>query len=247
MKRIYFDTFYKDELVIDDTNIYHYIVHVLRWKKGDSFIFFNGKEWMDYVYVIECIEKKYIFLKHVHTISKEFACLQYWNKVYLYHALPNRSSKIEEIIALWVQIWIHAFYFFESLHSQEKKESFLARIPRYKKIAIESAELSFRNDIPRIDWFDFNAVSLENLSGEKIVLDITNDACLLQEYVPCAFPIHVFVWPEGWWGQREREFFFSTWFQPISLGPYVLRCQVAWFLTWFYFLQTSFSISHLKK
>jgi RsmE family RNA methyltransferase len=237
MQRIYIENLetVNFNFVLKDKNIIHQLSRVLRSKPWDEIIFFDGKDYFDYIFKIKEISKTEIFFEQIWRIEKN-------NKLdfelNLFQAIPNKMDKIESIIKNWTQIWVSNFLFFKATHSQklivsDKKED------RLRKIIIESVELCGRNDIP---WLIIGEkINFLNLSWKNIFLHTKDDKSkkLKDLKVNGDKIINLFIWPEGWFSNDEIWRFEKNNFEKVFLWDNILRTELAWIASSFYLIQNN--------
>ncbi|MEO6828611.1 MAG: RsmE family RNA methyltransferase [Acidobacteriaceae bacterium] len=120
----------------------------------------------------------------------------------------------------------------------ERSEKHLAqaaakRVDRWRKIARESAQQSRRSDIleiaeplPLLQWWnqDFDGVRLL-LSEYERTQSLRHS--LLSKTMEGSKNIYAAIGPEGGWTEREITGFAERGWQPVSLGPRILRAETA--------------------
>ena len=105
------------------------------------------------------------------------------------------------------------------------------RVERWRRIAREAAKQSRRSDIPGVD--DVlplkSAVHIKPAVGLSLLLAeqerTTTLYAALEPSRPT--PIHIAVGPEGGWTAEEEGIFLTEGWQPVSLGPRILRAETA--------------------
>ncbi len=106
------------------------------------------------------------------------------------------------------------------------------RVERWRKIALESAQQSRRDDIPEIaDPLPLAQWLKEHLDGLRILLSEHERAqslrTVLQEELSPEKNIYAAIGPEGGWTERELAGFAEHGWQSVSLGPRILRAETA--------------------
>ncbi len=235
MQRIYVEywNLWEETFLLDEKEIMHQILKVLRWKVGDEFMFFDGKNLIDYKYRITSIDKKNIFFHLQEKVSKKPEKID----LYLFQALPNKIDKIEDIIEKWTQIGYSKFIFFESNRSQS---IFLSenKLQRFQKIIQESSELSGRNVIPEIIFTQ--DIELESINWESFYFHTQDNQSHLLKNIDFSHKrYNLFIWPEWGFDESEIQAFDQNNFKKIYLGDNILRTQTAAITTWFYFIQST--------
>lgn len=116
------------------------------------------------------------------------------------------------------------------------------RIERWRKIARESAQQSRRGDVPEISDTMRLPVLFASCSelprGARLLLSEREDAAMLQDLqeeiakgtAPGVEPhakVYAAIGPEGGWTDTEITMFAEHHWQPVSLGPRILRTETA--------------------
>ncbi len=220
---------------ISDVYLIHQIIKVLRAKLWDKFIFFNWEDFIDYIFELKEIEKKYLWFEQVWRIEKNN---QSKLEINLFQAIPNKIDKIESIIKNWTQIWISNFLFFRADRSQ-KLNIVDKKIDRLRKIILEASEQCSRNIIPEIIFWDKPV--LTNLEWKNIFLHTQNKKSELLRNLDLKNEkvVNIFIGPE--WGFSDDEVwkFERNNFERIFLWDNILRTELAWISTWFYIIQNN--------
>ncbi|MBW7954936.1 16S rRNA (uracil(1498)-N(3))-methyltransferase [Candidatus Gracilibacteria bacterium] len=233
MQRFYLNTDILgiNEFILKDEEIIYQLSKVLRAKKGEKIIFFDGINLTDFIYEINLIEKKSIILNFVSKINKE----NIKKDLNLYQALPNKLDKIEEIIQKGTEIGYNNFYFYKSNRSQNIQLS-PNKLVRLEKIIKEATEQSNRNTIPKIIFL--TKLDLINIIGENIFFhtNLDNSKKLSELSLNFTKKINIFVGPEGGFDEKENEIFLKNKFIKINLGNNILRTENTPIVVGFYIL-----------
>jgi 16S rRNA (uracil1498-N3)-methyltransferase len=109
-----------------------------------------------------------------------------------------------------------------------------ARVERWRRVAREAAKQSRRSDVPTVE----DVVTLK--AGVRIKAAAPGLSLLLaeqersttlyaamQQAAKGSAPVHLAVGPEGGWTAEEETLFGSEGWQPVSLGPRILRAETA--------------------
>ena len=113
-----------------------------------------------------------------------------------------------------------------------------ARIDRWRRIVSEAARQSRRSDVPVVeDVLPVRSAVLNKARQPGLNLLLAEQErsttlyaalqLLLQPVVPQTPPIHFAIGPEGGWTDEEESLFVSESWQPVSLGPRILRAETA--------------------
>jgi len=235
MQRIYLENtdLSQNNIILKDKELVHQLTKVLRVRIWEEIILFDGINSSDIIFTIIEIWKKEISLEKI-SENKNNSEIDF--ELSLYNALPNKLEKIEYIIQKWTEIGFTQFNFFRTDRSQKLIISDNKKI-RLEKIIIEAAEQSGRVIIPQInisDTFDIN-----NLPDGKNLFFHTqnNNSRDLKSIEKKSWEkINLFVWPEGWWSEREVEILEKN-TSRIHLGNRILRTETTGIVTGFYIIQ----------
>jgi len=100
MQRFYIPYFRKQDIfIIQDKDIFHQLVKVLRVREWEKIIFFDWVKNLDFIYEIIEINKKDINLKFSWELEKNTELNFELN---LFQAMPNKLEKIEYILQKWM-------------------------------------------------------------------------------------------------------------------------------------------------
>ena len=236
MQRFYVDSdlLWKNEYNIIDMDILFQLIKVMRVKKWDKLVLFNGFYEIDYVYKIIEIKKREIILNFIEQIEKDSEINL---DLVLYWAFPNKIEKIEYILQKWVEIWFKKFVFFKSQRSQKLNLS-ENKIIRFNKIMIEATEQSGWNILPELIFED--KLDL-NIKWNNIFFHTENNNSKKLKDIQLNFtqPINLFVWPEWWFDEKEIETFNKNKFQNIHLWNRILRTETVWIVVGFYIIHNN--------
>ena len=245
MQRFHIPYFEKQEFfIIEDKNIFHQLVKVLRIKEWKKVIFFDWKIQKDYIYEIIEINKKTIKTYFIEEIDKETE-LEF--ELNLFQALPNKLEKIEYILQKWVEVWIKNFVFYRSERSQKLIIS-NKKFDRLYKILLEAVEQCWRNIIPsfKLEAEDYKWKFLSNFEWDEYMKVWKNAIFLhtedkesknLQDYISSIVwnieKQDIYIWPEWWFSEEEISYFERNNFSRIHLWNRILRTETAWIVVWF--------------
>jgi 16S rRNA (uracil1498-N3)-methyltransferase len=113
-----------------------------------------------------------------------------------------------------------------------------ARVERWRRVAREAAKQSRRSDVPVVeDLLPLKAaVRIRPLKpGLSLLLAEQERSTTLYAAMQLTLgrpstekpPVHLAVGPEGGWTAEEEALFVSEGWQPVSLGPRILRAETA--------------------
>ena len=113
-------------------------------------------------------------------------------------------------------------------------QSALKRSERWRRIALEASKQSRRTDIPNIaDPIPLKQALAEEKSPTRILLSETEQTLTLTEALKAATSSQpetdtaLAIGPEGGWTPEEMSLFTEHQWQPVTLGPRILRAETA--------------------
>ena len=113
-------------------------------------------------------------------------------------------------------------------------QSALKRSERWRRIALEASKQSRRTDIPHIaDPIPLKQALAEETSPTRILLSETEQTLTLTAALKAATSSQqetdtaLAIGPEGGWTPEEMSLFTQHQWQPVTLGPRILRAETA--------------------
>lgn len=218
---------FENKIIISDSD-YHHISKVMRMKVGDSVICCDGTK--SYKCVISQISINDVILEIVEVLNenKELPV-----KVTIAHGITRRE-KMEEVIDKITQLGA-SFYLpinMERCNVKFNDEKLDRKMERMNKIAKEASEQSHRTALLEVlkpitfkemvnlkDQYDLCLYAYEITSKDKPLKQV------LKEY--SYKNILILFGPEGGISDKEVDFLNKNNFLPVSLGPRILRTEVA--------------------
>jgi len=210
----------------------HHMIQVMRMSSGDDvYVVADGKTYT--MTILEGTSKSVLLqMKETHEQTTEMPV-----KVSIVCGLP-KGDKLELITQKATELGMHTLYPFEAKRSIVKwdKQKNEKKIARLQKIAKEAAEQSHRSFIPLIH----KPISLTELLEISKSYDVKfvadeEDAKLEQRQkfadqlkkVYDKQSILIVFGPEGGLDRQEVQLLLENEFQPIALGPRILRTETA--------------------
>lgn len=225
LNRFYVNKPLGEETFTDDVPLVHQIKNVLRLKKDDCIVFFNGSDSIDYLYTIASIEKNAVHLR----LSEKKDTGKSGETTVLYLSLIKKEL-FELAVLKATELGVSHIVPVVSLHTNK---NFLQQ-KRLQTIIIEASEQSGRNTLPiLLPEVKLSEIvsSLETLSVEKehaFALSLFGESALLHlKTVEKTEPVAFIVGPEGGWSSEEEQFFVDKKVKRISLSHNVLRAETA--------------------
>ncbi|MFJ8063057.1 16S rRNA (uracil(1498)-N(3))-methyltransferase [Psychrobacillus sp. NPDC096426] len=210
----------------------HHMIQVMRMSSGDEvYVVAGGKTYT--MTIIEGTSKSVLLqIKETHEQSNEMPV-----KVSIVCGLP-KGDKLELITQKATELGMHTLYPLEAKRSIVKwdKQKNEKKIARLQKIAKEAAEQSHRSFIPLIH----KPISLTELLEISKSYDVKfvadeEDAKLIkrQKFADQLKKVYdkqsilIVFGPEGGLDRQEVQLLLENKFQPIALGPRILRTETA--------------------
>lgn len=215
--------------------IYHHAIDVLRMKVHDEFELVTDDQLVYHCELIKVNRQEGYFV----VLNQIDRNVEMPLKVTIVCGV-SKGDKAEEIVKKGTQLGAFCFIFFNSRYSvaRWKNERHAKKIKRLQTIALNAAEQSHRNHVPRVIWAnslsdilqisessDFKIVAYEEAAkqGEKSVLSqIVKQAKQLKSP-----SIVALFGPEGGIAPEEIDRLVSAKFQCAGLGPRILRAETA--------------------
>ena len=234
MQRYFVNEAYWEEneltIVGDD---YHHIANVMRMKPGDQIIC-NHPSGHAYLCLIDQIDDQQVYLSQLEHLNDQ---VELPIHITLIQGLP-KGDKLEWIVQKSTELGVDSIIPFNSARSIVKWDGKKQRkkVERLQKIAKEAAEQSHRTTLPTVELphsIKQLLTSMENFEHKFIAYEETTRTVStkkLQTYFAQIKPgqsVAIAVGPEGGFTEKEMEQFYDANFQPIRLGPRILRTETA--------------------
>ena len=218
---------FENKIIISDSD-YHHITKVMRMKEGDSVICCDGTK--SYKCVISHISTSDVILEIVEVLNekKELPI-----KVTIAHGITRRE-KMEEVIDKITQLGA-SFYLpvnMERCNVKFNDEKLDRKMERMNKIAKEASEQSHRTSLLEVlkpvtfkemmnlkEQYDLRLYAYEITSKDKPLKQVLKE----NKYKN----IIILFGPEGGISNKEVDILNKNNFLPVSLGPRILRTEVA--------------------
>lgn len=204
------------------------ITKVLRLKKGDTIVVFDGKG-MEYTVQLDVMVSNGVggFI-----VQKQHSVTEPATSVTLYQALTSRD-KFGTILQKCTEIGIASFVPVETKRSLLKRKDIKAeKLLRWQRIVQEASEQSERGSVPVVNepLFFEDALKRAGTDGVSLVAWEDEQVQSLQDLcatIPSQTPIALFIGPEGGFEEKEIEQAHLLGAKTISLGPRILRTETA--------------------
>lgn len=218
-----------DSLEISGKNAHH-IANVLRYKPGDKIKISNGAQ--DGIGVIQNIDKRKLKIK-IKIIEKNNV-IKIWPIITIYQGLL-KGEKMDFVVQKNTEIGMSKLIplITERTVVNPSDQKINNKIKRWEKIAEAASKQCMRPDIPSIGQvMRFNEAIINSKRHEKklILWELEETASLKHVLKNVNRSIHhiaILIGPEGGFTEDEVRNAVKAGFQPISLGPRILRSETA--------------------
>ncbi len=202
----------------------HHAVRALRLQAGEEVVLFNGRGG-EYAATIESIAKAAVTVR-----IEAFSAIERESPlaVTLLQGLSS-GDRMDLTVQKSVELGVHAIQPVATEKSVVRLagERAAARCEHWRRIAIASCEQCGRNRIPEI----LPPLPLARYAAPadalKLVLAPDAGASLKQAIHGNAATIVLAVGPEAGFSETEERLLVATGFQPVTLGPRILRTETA--------------------
>ena len=205
----------------------HHIVDVMRLKKGDEVVAFDGIG-TEFKGIIKDIEKKSVIVA-IQEKSKQPALK---TNITLAQAIP-KSERMYYIIQKCTELGVRAIIpmVTERTIVRIKKPKQDRRLLRWSKIATGAAKQCGRSDVPRIEEISSfkNVVKKSSGYSIKIMPSLIGERKEIGQLVssPKTDNALLLIGPEGGFSPAEVKLAGENGISLVSLGPYTLRSDTA--------------------
>lgn len=223
--RLYINSILKvnTELTLDKEQS-HYLARVLRAKLNQHIILFNGQSNYEFKGTIIDINKNALTIKIENQVVKS---IESPLSIHLGQSI-SKGEKLDFIIQKASELGAKEITPLITERSEARRTNLEKKLLHWQKIAISAAEQSGRIYITKIntpilinDWLNLNhshAITLDPLASCKINSDL---------FQTPPVKLSILIGPEGGLSLEEIKVAKASNFQPISLGPRVLRTETA--------------------
>lgn len=156
--------------------------------------------------------------------------------VRLFQALPKQLSKFEEVLKHGTEVGVAEFYPLVTAHCELRE---LRRRDRMEQILKEAAEQSERGKVPVLGPLVTLGDLLKNglpteLEADLNLLATPRTSVEIATILKAAGPlrtVNLFIGPEGCFSKAEVQAAHALGFKSFSLGPRILRTEIAGVVT----------------
>ena len=213
-----------------DGDIYNHMVRVLRLGTGDA-VQLADEKGVIHSGLIDQVARERV------TVKITSSCLAADSetaapRITICQALP-KGDKIDLILQKGTELGAHDFWLFGGRRSvaRVREDQQAAKLERWNRIASEAARQCGRMDVPKVSWRPGAVEPAADSSHEMrlILWEGERDFSLKSRLAAGGKPASVIVavGPEGGFDPLEVSHFSQHGFQPVSLGPRILRTETA--------------------
>jgi len=208
-----------------DSQQSHYITHVLRLKKNQPLILFDGITPYDYPAIIINSGKKVVLFieKRLKNINESPLNTR------VFQAL-SKKEHIDLTIQKCTELGVSSIIIFNSVHTQNllKPNRLEKKQCHWKRIAQSACEQCGRSIVPTITFHPNLSIALtEHLATLQLMLDFEGSSILELLDHKKLNSIDILLGAEGGLSKEEIQFAQDNNFKKARLGPRVLRTETA--------------------
>ncbi len=196
----------------------HHALRVARVRPGDGVSVFDGKG-LEIIGECDRIDKRSVYIRAVRTT---------------HHAPPpvrvtvavgglHRDKAQETVVRRAAEMGAWRVCFWHADHSQRP----IKPTERWRKTAIEACKQCGRVYLPEVDTAPSLEAFLKQHNGPCIIGLLTKDAAAGAPTISMADNVALLIGPEGDFSEQERNAALNAGAQPVSLGSYTYRSEVA--------------------
>ncbi len=210
----------------------HHIINVLRHKPGDVIKISNGRD-LEGTGIIEEVDKRNIKLK-IRIIEKS-SIVKIRPVISLYQGLL-KGNKMDFVIQKSTELGVSRIV---PLTTQRtvvdiSGKKYKVRASRWEKIAKEASKQCMRPDILQVEpVLNFDEALVDAKKHQKLLIpwELEKSVSLKNVLRPIdksiCNNIAVFIGPEGGFSEEEVKIAIEEGFEPVTLGPRILRSETA--------------------
>lgn len=211
-----------EQVELDDDSG-HYVRTVLRLKKDDAIILFNGKGG-EYTCELSEVSRKSVLIT-----AKSWSDRSVESPLQVTLGLGiSRGDRMDLSVQKAVELGVHQIIplITERCVVQFKGEKKPQRLQHWQKIVQHAAEQSGRTVLPELIEIAALQNWVGNQQGLKVFLDPYAEQSLAQLH-PADMKVTLLTGPEGGFADQERSIAKAAGFIPVRLGSRILRTETA--------------------
>jgi len=209
-------------LDLQDDNA-HYVRTVLRLKKEQSLILFNGLGG-EFLCVINEVSRKRVVISIVEAIDRTVE-----SPLYVTLGLGvSRGDRMDWAVQKAVELGVNNItpLITERCVVKFKADKKQQRLQHWKNIVQHAAEQSSRTILPELNEITTLDDWVKEQQGLKVFLDPYAEQSLA-DLQPSNMKVTLLTGPEGGFSEQERELAIAAGFTPVRLGARILRTETA--------------------
>jgi 16S rRNA (uracil1498-N3)-methyltransferase len=213
-----------DQIVISGEP-YHHLRKVLRLKAGAIILLLDGCGHCCEVQIEQLASEQATtrLIRRWHETQENF-------KITLLQALP-KGDKFDLVLQKGTELGVHSFQALETEHAIPNLNAarLKKREQRWQRIASEAARQSRRTFLPEIKPLQKLSEALEESNRDLKLVLWEAGATPLAEALPGNPPagVRLLIGPEGGFSHEEINMITAAGYQPVHLGPRILRTETA--------------------
>lgn len=212
-----------DAMIELDEGSAHYLRTVLRLKKGQLIILFNGEGGEYQGELIEVSRRRVVIELH------SFLERNVESELCVHLGLGiSRGNRMDIAVQKSVELGVSRITPLQTERCvvQINAHKVANKVGHWQQISKSASEQSGRTLMPTVEDVDVLEVWLSRQSGLRLFLDPFASQTL-QELQPVDSKVTVLAGPEGGFSDQEREMAREAGFVPVQLGPRILRTETA--------------------
>ncbi|MCP4767435.1 MAG: 16S rRNA (uracil(1498)-N(3))-methyltransferase [Gammaproteobacteria bacterium] len=202
----------------------HYLKHVLRLQPGAALVLFNGRDALDYRATLIANGKKLsAHIEAAIAVSTESELASE-----IVQGL-GRADHMDWMIQKTTELGVSSITLFNAERTQTplKPAQLQKKMNHWRGVAISACEQSGRAQLPEIKFHTNLTQALAASAAEcKLLLEFEGVSLTSALDRPCT-AVSILLGPEGGLNPAEIDLAKATGFEPVSLGPRVLRTETA--------------------
>lgn len=216
--------FYTDQLVELSPEASQHVGVVLRMQAGEKITLFCGDN-REFDATIEAVKKKQVtvIIGSIKEVSRESPLT-----IHLAQAI-SKGERMEFVMQKAVELGVASItpVITERCVVKLDKERLAKKLHQWQAIVIAACEQSGRNQVPMVNPpVTLDAYIRKAQEGLKLILHPGGEKNW-RDYLIEASAIALLIGPEGGLSNQEVQFACEHGFQPLSLGPRILRTETA--------------------
>lgn len=208
------------EIALDDRATHH-LVRVLRRRRGDRLVIFNGRGVQAEAEIVSAHRQHGCRVRVLELVAQQTESSQW---IELVQGVA-RGEKMDQIIRQSVELGVSAIRPLITRYCEVRPAEFDRRLARWREIVVNACEQCGRSRLPEVHA-PIEADQLDCRARSRLML-IPGAADSLARLVPAEGGIAIAIGPEGGLAEEDTAALAGRGFQPRHLGPRILRTETA--------------------